>query len=102
MVLKANSQAAGSELFKEQRIDLEKTPFINWLWRIVNCLSGLNEQSMSADDYAARIYLVVNGGWHFGKPRRLVKYLRQSRRLENMNRSKRVNFVPPKGGNALK
>jgi hypothetical protein len=59
-------------LFKEQRINLEKTPFINWLWCIVNCLSGLNEQRMSGDDYAARIYVVVNGGWHFGKPRRLI------------------------------
>ena len=31
-----------------------------------------------------------------------VKNLRQSRRLENMNRSKRVCYVPPKGGGALK
>jgi hypothetical protein len=31
-----------------------------------------------------------------------VKNLRQSRKLENMNRSKRVDFVPPKGGSALK
>jgi hypothetical protein len=31
----------------------------------------------------------------------LVKNLRQSRRLEKVNRSKRVNFVPPKGGNAF-
>jgi hypothetical protein len=31
-----------------------------------------------------------------------VKNLRQIRRLEKMNRSKRVNFVPPKGGDALK
>ena len=38
VVLKADSQAAGSGLFKEQRIDLEKTPFLNWSWRIANRL----------------------------------------------------------------
>jgi len=65
VVLKADSQAAGSGLFKEQRIDLEKTPFLNWSWRIANRLSGLNEQSKSGDDYAARIYVVVKGGLAF-------------------------------------
>jgi hypothetical protein len=65
VVLKADSQAAGSGLFKEQRIDLEKTPFLNWSWRIVNRLSVLNEQSKAGDDYAARIYVVVKGGLAF-------------------------------------
>lgn len=65
IVLKADSQAAGSGLFKEQRIDLEKTPFLNWSWRIVNRLSGLNEQSKAGDDYAARIYVVFKGGLAF-------------------------------------
>ena len=65
VVLKADSRAAGSGLFKEQRIDLEKTPFLNWSWRIVNRLSGLNEQSKAGDDYAARIYVVVKGGLAF-------------------------------------
>ena len=65
VVLNADSRAAGSGLFKEQRIDLEKTPFLNWSWRIVNRLSGLNEQSKAGDDYAARIYVVVKGGLAF-------------------------------------
>lgn len=65
VVLKADSRAAGSGLFKEQRIDLEKTPFLNWSWRIGNRLTGLNEQSKSGDDYAARIYVVVKGGLAF-------------------------------------
>ena len=65
VVLNADSRAAGSGLFKEQRIDLEKTPFINWSWRIVNRLSGLNEQSKAGDDYPARIYVVVKGGLAF-------------------------------------
>ena len=65
VVLKADSQAAGSGLFKEQAIDLEKTPFLNWSWRISNRLTGLNEQGKSGDDYAARVYVVVKGGLAF-------------------------------------
>lgn len=65
VVLKADSHAAGSGLFREQRIDLEKTPFLNWSWRVDNRLNGLNEQSKSGDDYAVRIYVVVKGGLAF-------------------------------------
>jgi len=65
MVLKADSRDAASGLFKEQRIDLEQTPFLNWSWRITNHLEGLNEQSKAGDDYAARIYVVVKGGLAF-------------------------------------
>jgi len=64
-VLKADSHAAASGLFKEQRIDLEQTPFLNWSWRIADRLTGLNEQSKPGDDYAARIYVVVKGGLAF-------------------------------------
>lgn len=69
VALKADSHAAGSGLFKEQRINLEQTPFLNWSWRIANRLSGLNEQSKVGDDYAARIYVVVKGGLAFWKTR---------------------------------
>lgn len=65
VALKADSHAAGSGLFKEQRIDLEKTPFLNWSWRIANRLAGLNEHSKTGDDYAARVYVVIKGGWTF-------------------------------------
>jgi len=64
-VLKADSRAAGSGLFKEQRIDLQQTPFLNWSWRIGNRLTGLNEQSKTGDDYAARVYVVIKGGLAF-------------------------------------
>ncbi len=70
-VLKADSQAAASGLFKEQRIDLEQTPFLNWSWRIPNRLTGLNEQSKAGDDYAARIYVVVKGGLAFWQTKAL-------------------------------
>ena len=66
-VLKAESQASASGLFKEQQIDLDKTPFLHWQWRIEKKLDPLNEQSKAGDDYSARLYIVVNGGWTFWK-----------------------------------
>ncbi|MGD0958577.1 MAG: DUF3047 domain-containing protein [Methylomonas sp.] len=64
-VLIANSHDAASGLFKEQRVDLEQTPFLNWSWRINNRLNGLIEQTKEGDDYAARLYVVINGGMAF-------------------------------------
>jgi hypothetical protein len=66
-VLKAESHSSASGLFKRQRIDLQKTPYLNWRWRIENHLHNLNEQSKSGDDYSARIYIVIDGGWTFWK-----------------------------------
>ncbi len=63
VVLKAESYSAASGLYKEQRIDLNKTPFLNWSWRIDNRLVGLNEQAKSGDDYSARVYVVINPSW---------------------------------------
>lgn len=64
-VLKAESAQSASGLFKKQRIDLKKTPILNWRWRTENQLGNLNEQSKSGDDYTARIYVVVSGGFAF-------------------------------------
>ncbi len=66
-VLKAESHSSASGLFKEQRVDLLKTPFLNWRWRIENRLGKLNEQSQLGDDYSARVYVVLDGGWFFWK-----------------------------------
>ncbi len=63
--LKAESSASASGLIKEQRIDLRQTPYLNWSWRIENRLEHLNELEKSGDDYAARIYIVIDGGWAF-------------------------------------
>ena len=68
-VLKAESADSASGLFKEQRIDLQKTPFLNWRWRIENRLGNINEQAKSGDDYAARVYVIVSGGLTFWRTR---------------------------------
>lgn len=64
-VLKAESTDAASGLFYEQRIDLQKTPIMNWRWRIENRLANIDEQTKSGDDFAARVYVVVSGGLIF-------------------------------------
>ncbi len=68
-VLKAESNGSASGLFKEQRIDLQKTPVMNWSRRIENRLGDINEQDKSGDDYAARVYVVVSGGLTFWRTR---------------------------------
>jgi len=70
-VLRADSAASASGLFRKQRIDLTQTPYLNWRWRIENRLDPLNEQSKPGDDYAARVYVVVDGGLAFWRKKAL-------------------------------
>ena len=69
--LKAHSLSSASGLYREQRIDLHETPFINWHWRVDRTLPQLDEQTKPGDDYAARVYVVVDGGLRFWKTRAL-------------------------------
>lgn len=63
--LHAESHDSASGLIKTQRIDLRHTPVLHWSWRIATRLPRLNEQSKAGDDYAARIYVILKGGWAF-------------------------------------
>jgi hypothetical protein len=80
-VLKAHSHASASGMFKEQRIDLEQTPFLNWSWRIANRLDGLIEQTKAGDDYAARMYVIVKGGLAFWQTK-AINYVWSSNTLK--------------------
>jgi Protein of unknown function (DUF3047) len=77
-VLKAQSRAAASGLFRKIRVDLDEMPFLNWSWRIENSLGGLDEQTKEGDDYPARLYVVVSGGVTFWRTR-AVNYVWASR-----------------------
>ena len=70
-VIRADSQSGASGLVREIKVDLNTTPILNWSWRVSNHLKNLDERSKSGDDYAARIYVVVNGGFAFWKTRSL-------------------------------
>jgi hypothetical protein len=70
-VLKAESAAGASGLFRKQKIDLTRTPFLSWRWRVENGLGKLNEQSKAGDDYPARVYVVIDGGLAFWRKKAL-------------------------------
>lgn len=65
--LQATAKDSASGLFKKIRVDLTRTPFLNWSWRVDRPHPPLDERSKAGDDYAARVYLVVDGGLLFWK-----------------------------------
>ncbi|GLS91254.1 hypothetical protein GCM10007916_23230 [Psychromonas marina] len=70
-VLMADSHNSASGLYKEQRIDLQKTPYLHWSWKTDKLYSALNENEKQGDDFVARIYIVIDGGVFFWKTRAL-------------------------------
>lgn len=70
-VLKADSNASASGLYREMDIDLEKTPCLKWSWKVAGILDGLDETTKGGDDYPARVYVVFSGGLAFWKTRAL-------------------------------
>lgn len=62
-VLKAVSDASASGLIKTIRVDLDKTPFLQWRWKISKRVEVENERKEKHDDYAARVYVIVDGGF---------------------------------------
>jgi hypothetical protein len=62
LVLKAQTDANASALYREMVIDLKKTPYLNWSWRVDNVYNIDNQQVKAGDDYPARIYVVVKNG----------------------------------------
>ena len=68
----ADSQGAASGLYREIKVDLNRTPWLNWSWRVDRVLKDVDERAKSGDDYPARVYVVVSGGAAFWKTRSLV------------------------------
>jgi len=68
-ILRAESRSSASGLVRKIKIDLKQYPFLNWRWRIETPLNTEDEESKAGDDYAARIYVVVDGGLLFWNTR---------------------------------
>ena len=62
-VLNAKSHNSASGLYLHKRVDLTEYPFIHWRWKIAQRLGDRNESCKQGDDFAARIYVVVGGGF---------------------------------------
>lgn len=65
IVLKSVSNDSASGLFKEVTVDIQKYPYLNWRWRVEDRLLPMDETQKAGDDYAARLYVMVSGGWFF-------------------------------------
>lgn len=62
-VLKGTSEGTASVFYREQQIDLLETPWIEWTWRVENTLDPIVEQTKGGDDYAGRLYVVIQTGF---------------------------------------
>jgi hypothetical protein len=51
--------ATASGLLHEHRVDLTRTPILEWRWRVDSVYAGLDRHSRHGDDYPARIYVVA-------------------------------------------
>lgn len=71
-VVRAESDAAASGLYRKQTIDLTQTPWLRWRWKVANVLEGVDETTKAGDDYPARVYVVFSGGLAFWRTRTLV------------------------------
>lgn len=69
IVLRAESNATASGLYREINIDLGKTPILNWSWKVDSLLEGNDERTRAGDDYSVRIYVVFSGGLAFWRTR---------------------------------
>ena len=70
-VLESYSSNSASGLLKKVEIDLRKTPFINWSWKVKDTLATNNERAKSGDDFSARIYVVFSDGSFFWQTKTL-------------------------------
>lgn len=68
----ADSRGAASGLYREIRVDLSRTPWLNWSWRVDRVLDQVDERTKTGDDYPARVYVVVSGGAAVWKTRSLI------------------------------
>ena len=58
LVVRAESKASASAMFYPLKIDLNKTPIVQWRWKIGNILKKGDATRKDGDDYAARLYII--------------------------------------------
>lgn len=59
VAIQAISNSSASMLLQEIEVDLRKTPYIQWEWKVDSVFSKDDEQAKAGDDYPARIYIAV-------------------------------------------
>lgn len=71
-VIRADSDASASGLYRRKTVDLAATPWLHWEWRVEDVLDDIDETTRSGDDYPARVYVVFSGGLAFWRTRTVV------------------------------
>jgi hypothetical protein len=61
-VLRAEAKGSASGYFRKIEVDLSRTPYLNWSWKVERTFPGIDEDERAGDDYPARIYVVVERG----------------------------------------
>lgn len=61
-VLRGRTDGAASILYRERRIDLGRTPILEWSWKIDRVYTMIEERTRGGDDFPARLYVVVRTG----------------------------------------
>ncbi len=79
IVVRATSRGTASGLFRKGRVDLEKTPILEWTWRVEGTLGDIDERTREGDDYSARVYVVRSDPVFFWRTR-AVSYVWASTR----------------------
>lgn len=64
-VLKAHSNGDALGLIREMRVDLTKTPYLNWSWKVEKFPGVDNDKTKASDDYPARVYVIFKTGRWF-------------------------------------
>lgn len=72
--------ASASALVIERETDLERTPILEWRWRVDSIYRNIDETEKSGDDYPARIYVVAERWPRFRS--RVINYVWSSSQPE--------------------
>lgn len=73
-VLQASTDGMASGRFKKIRVDLARTPVLNWSWKIEAPYRDINESTKVGDDFPVRVYVVVERGL-LGLRTRAINYV---------------------------
>ena len=61
-ILEAACDGTASAIARRVPVDLNATPVLHWQWRVDGVHEGLDERSKAGDDFAARVYVIRDGG----------------------------------------
>lgn len=60
VIVRADSKAAASMLTRKVQMDLARTPWVTWSWKVAGTIPRADEQARRTDDMPARIYFFWN------------------------------------------